>query len=215
MADDHAVVRRWPTAILMVILTAALAVPVRAGSDRAAQCAAAKLHAAGQKAIAKLRCVARGVLHSDKDESACLAAAEDQFTKKMARIEARGGCPGDPADIEARVDALVTDLVAAVSPTSSTTTTITSTTGTSCSPTSTLILCGTPIGCSTHLGFCPLDQTCVYTGDTCACSGPPVPCADLGGGYSGSICGLGVCPEGMTCQHAPIAGSCLTRCFCG
>jgi hypothetical protein len=86
------------------------------GTADGRKCASAKRKAAGKKAAGKLGCHAKAVAKGAAVDPACLAKAEAKFVAAFAKAEARGGCAtsGDAAAIEALVDALVTDVVAAL-----------------------------------------------------------------------------------------------------
>jgi len=80
------------------------------------KCAAAKQKAAGNKAAQKLSCYANATRKGVTVDSACIARAEAQFTKALARAEAPGGCviTGDASAIEAMVDSFVAAVMAAI-----------------------------------------------------------------------------------------------------
>jgi hypothetical protein len=80
------------------------------------KCAAKKLQLAGDKGGAKLKCHAKSVGKGEALDPVCFLKAEDKYVDGFAKAEAKGGCPtvGDAADIEARVDAYVSDVTAAL-----------------------------------------------------------------------------------------------------
>src|SRR5262245_37097362 len=62
------------------------------GAGPAATCAAAKLRAAGKKAAAKLKCVAKAAGKSVPVAGLCLSRAETKFAAVFAKVDAKGGC---------------------------------------------------------------------------------------------------------------------------
>jgi hypothetical protein len=192
-------------AVALVALLAATAVAAGPGE----RCAASKLRAAGQKAKSRFQCHARALLHGTSPE-ACLAKTESKLSSAWARIEARGGCAttNDVADVEARVDAFVDDLVAALPPT--TTTTGTTTTPTSSCPPLTALYCGISSCGPFPPALCPPGMTCVTTPTFCACQGDPIPCSSL----NGNFCRWGTCPVGTTCGTDPDSTVCPRGCSC-
>jgi hypothetical protein len=96
-----------------LLLSAILA---HAGTDTAAKCRAAKATAAGKKAAALLRALGKNVAKNpDTKLTANISKAESKFTKTFTKAEAKDDCPttGDSEIIEFKINALVTDVVAA------------------------------------------------------------------------------------------------------
>jgi len=80
------------------------------------RCGSTKLKETGKKAYAKLLCEAAGAFRGTGADAACLSRAESKFGAKFDGAEARGGCATthDKAQIEAKVDAFVDDVVTAL-----------------------------------------------------------------------------------------------------
>jgi hypothetical protein len=89
------------------------------------RCAATKLKAAGKKAKTKVGCHAKATRKGVAVDPQCLAKAEARFASGFSSAEAHGPCltTDDAAGIESRVDDLMSQLVAAL-PSSTTTTTV-------------------------------------------------------------------------------------------
>ena len=104
---------------LLVVMTAALlVVAVRAGTDPAARCTAAKLKAAAKRSGGEMRCrAAAAALQADVD-AGCLARAAQKFQVDWARAEAGGGCAtnGDESAIAAKIEACAADVASSLSP---------------------------------------------------------------------------------------------------
>jgi hypothetical protein len=105
----------WVLACLVAFVAIAIdAAPLQAVRLTPAQkCTASKLKAAGNKALAKVRCNAQAIVNPN-----CLVRAETRFTKAFQRAEAKGGCltTADAATIETLVDAFVGNVILAVGP---------------------------------------------------------------------------------------------------
>src|SRR5262245_27580623 len=94
--------------IVGVVLTA---LPATAAQNPTAVCSGSKRKAAGKKANAKLKCVAKAAA-SKKDppvDPVCMTKAEDKFDRAFTKADDKGGCltTNDTATIEALVDACV------------------------------------------------------------------------------------------------------------
>lgn len=201
-----------PRALILLALVAGVAAPRLAAAASGERCAAAKLHAAGQKATGQLRCHARGLVGGGGADAACLAKAEAKFASAWARIEGHGGCAttNDATSVEQRVDAFVDGLVAALPPTTSTTSSTTVTPTSTCPPL-TAFYCA--ISACPGFGpppLCPTGMTCVTAGTSCECVGDPIPCGSL----SGNLCRWGTCPAGTTCGSDAASTSCPRGCSC-
>ncbi len=87
-------------------------------TSTASQCASGKLRETGQKTSKKLRCHAEAVGNGLPVEPGCLTTAEISFSKGFVNAEEQGDCltSGDTATIEAKVDALVNDVVSELIP---------------------------------------------------------------------------------------------------
>src|SRR5262245_60224651 len=119
------------------------------------KCQAGKIKAAGKKTSDKAKCRATALKKGIAIDPLCLTKAEDKFVQSMAKADALGPCPGTPIDVEAAVDQCVTDYVALL--TASTTTT-------------------TMPGCSGDGGPCGADSdccsnNCVITNGVGTCQG--------------------------------------------
>jgi hypothetical protein len=157
----------------------------------ASRCASVKLKATGKKATTKLGCHAKALRRGLAIDPGCLAKAEARFAAAFATAEGHPLCltTGDASTVEALVDDLVDDVVAALAPGVTTTTTTSTTTTT----TGLVPACGNGIvesgeycdgtGCDT------LEDGCVPPGDPneCTC------CSTQACQY-----GLGCCP-GFSC----------------
>jgi hypothetical protein len=85
--------------------------PEAAAQNPAAECSGSKRKAAGKKANAKLKCVAKAAAskQSSPVDPLCMTKAEDKFDRAFTKADDKGGClaTDDAATIEALVDACV------------------------------------------------------------------------------------------------------------
>jgi hypothetical protein len=115
------------------------------------KCTAAKFGAGGKKVLAKAKCFQKEQKQGTLDPS-CLSKAEATFSGGFTKAEANGDCQtmGDASAIEGKVDAFVTETVAALTAAPTTTTSTTTSTTTTSPPTPVLtnsagaFLLGTP-----------------------------------------------------------------------
>lgn len=104
-------------AVLTVSMTVFLlgtVAPAHAGALASGSCKDAKAKAAGRKAAALLRAVGRNGKSPDPPRLVRdVSKAQSKFTTAFAKAEGKGGCltVGDAATIEAKVDALVSDVL--------------------------------------------------------------------------------------------------------
>jgi len=108
---------------LVPVVTSAMFVlagsTVYAGVDPAAQCVSAKEKATGVKALSLLRAFALDVKKPNADKLAAdISKAQSKFTRDFNRAEDRAGCDtnGDAGTIEAKVDALVYEVIRELCP---------------------------------------------------------------------------------------------------
>lgn len=90
------------------------AAAARAGTDPADACKDAKAKAAGKKASAVMKAYGKNFKKpSPARLSASISKAQSKFTKGFTKAESKGGCltTGDSGAIEAKVDALVAEIV--------------------------------------------------------------------------------------------------------
>jgi hypothetical protein len=94
---------------VLAIAGIVLAALPAAAADPAAVCSASKRKAAGKKASAKLKCVAKAVSKNLPVDPLCMTKAEDKFELAFTKAELKGGCltVGDAGPIEASVDLCV------------------------------------------------------------------------------------------------------------
>jgi polyhydroxybutyrate depolymerase len=106
-------VRAGGAAALALALGLPWAMPVPAATP-GQRCAAAKITAAGVRAVATLRCAAAGA----PIDPYCAGKAATRFASAFARAEARGGCltGGDAGDVAALVDGWIAGATAALRP---------------------------------------------------------------------------------------------------
>ena len=130
-------------------------------------CAPAKLRAAAKKATMKIACYRKALQSGSSLDPNCIARAEERFLRAFASAEARGGCltTGDADDVEAIVDQFIADLLAQLTP--STTTSTSTTTSSSTNPTTS---CGSGPFCSS--GPCGSQGEVCQTVPSCVCGGP-------------------------------------------
>jgi hypothetical protein len=173
------------------------------GTLDAQKCAGAKLRAAGKKSAGKLTCYSRAKTSGALDTH-CIPKIEASYDQRWDGAEATGGCAttGDKADIEAKVDAFVSDVVAELPATTTTTTT-----------TTTLPPCNSSSAPACN-GSCPEGTVCfgfvVANTPACSCAVPPPP--PVCGGTIGQ-CG-GNCPESSDCTDFGSASSAFVGCGC-
>jgi hypothetical protein len=161
--------------------------------DPAADCKADKIRRAGLYDLCLLKAHAKAL---KKGSALDVSRCDAQFGAGWAKAEAKGAgaCPtnGDATTMAAQVNGDVSGVIAALTPTTSTTTTTIAFCGGSSYP-----ACG---------GTCPSGTSCWATvflppSGNCACL--PVdatPCEDTGGSISsGPLCG-GTCPSGKVCS---------------
>jgi cysteine-rich repeat protein len=108
--------RRTVLAVAVVLAAGAGGRRAHAGANPALKCAATKIQQAGTKAAAKLKCHAKAVGKGLAVDPLCLGKAEDKFDQAYTKVEDKGGCTtqGDAPAMEARVDTLVSQVVAAL-----------------------------------------------------------------------------------------------------
>jgi hypothetical protein len=82
------------------------------------KCTAAKYKAAGKKALAKLKCIAKAVKVGKPVDPTCLQKAEAKFAVKWGEVEQEPDCltSNDEATVEATVDAFVTEVTTLLQP---------------------------------------------------------------------------------------------------
>ena len=83
------------------------------------RCAAGKQQTIAEAAAAKLGCYEDAFRREPGIvEASCYARPEAQYAYQFARLEANGGCltTGDDAALEAKIDAFVADMIAALDP---------------------------------------------------------------------------------------------------
>ena len=101
---------RFVSALIIVGMVLA-ALPAAATKDPAAVCSASKRKAAGKKANAKLKCVAKAAASKENPpvDPTCMTKAEDKFDLAFTKADDKGGClaTSDAATIEASVDVCV------------------------------------------------------------------------------------------------------------
>jgi hypothetical protein len=108
--------RAFSTVVAALILTCP---PASASAGAVGNCKAAKASAAGKKAAALLQAIGRNLKSPNASKlSFEVSKAQSKFTKAFTSAEARGGCStvDDAAAVEAKVDALVANVVADVAP---------------------------------------------------------------------------------------------------
>jgi hypothetical protein len=156
----------------------------------------------GRKAASLLKAFGRNFLkNSDLKLSAAILKAEERFTKGFEKAEFKGGgaCPtsGDAATIEAKVNALVADVVGDMAPPTTTTTTPSSSTTTTTTTTA-CDCCGfTQLSLETGIG----SGTCGTTANFRCSGGHPNfqnHACDISLGNAD--CDLGPCLAGIVCQ---------------
>src|SRR5262245_40231815 len=96
-------------------LVAVAGVAFAAGTPQGpSKCSGGKVKSAGKKAAAKLGCLSKAVGKGlASTDSTCLAKAEVKFSAAIAKADGKGpDCltTGDTAAIEAKIDALLTDI---------------------------------------------------------------------------------------------------------
>ena len=133
----------------------------------APNCTPAKLRAAAKKATTKVACYRRALQSGASLDPNCIAKAEERFLRAFASAEARGGCitTGDADDVEAIVDQFIADLLAQLTPPTST-----STSTTTSSSTNSTASCGSGPVCS--VGSCGSNGEVCQTVPSCVCGGP-------------------------------------------
>jgi hypothetical protein len=97
--------------VLSVLASSASAAP----SD-AERCAASKMKAAGNAVYAEAKCQQKAITDETAVDPACTSAAGTKLSIAYGKAEDKGGClvTGDAAGAQSRVDACVSDLVAAI-----------------------------------------------------------------------------------------------------
>ena len=159
------------------------------GGPGPSKCTKKKLLAAGKKTLGKAKCHAKAADQGSGVDADCLTKAEDKFDKAFTKAEAASDCAaptGDAGAIEAKIDAFIADVVAALDPP----------------------LCGLDGGTFTCGGGCP-------PGDVCASSGGSITCGCFPTSFlCGAACGPAAgCPggdAGLRCEGpAPGCACCL------
>lgn len=100
----------WKT-VTVIVAWGMLSGSTFAATSPVAACEAAKLKAAGKKANQKLNCYAIAIAKEQPVDPECLAKAETAFANAFTNAEKKGGCSGDPTEVEAEVDAFVNTVV--------------------------------------------------------------------------------------------------------
>ena len=143
---------------LAIVVTAALAATsANAAVDPANQCAASKQKAAAKKLSDKVKCHGVAIKKGVAVDPACLTKAETKFDAAFAKAELKGGCAttGDAAAVEAFIDGVLSDLLAALPGAGGVTTTTSTTTTTTTLPTvncDALNDCGLCVACTQEPG---------------------------------------------------------------
>ena len=217
--------RRLAVVLGVLGLLGHLSPRLEAATTPAQRCAAAKMTAAGKKAVAKLKCERKALAKNRAVAPGCLAKAERRFGAAFAKAEVNGGCAttGDADKIEAMVDGFMNDMVGSLSPTPGATTTTATTTTSIHVPTSavarrstttiattgplptrpaggssTTAMTPTSIGSSTSTVSTDASTTVTSSSSTTASTAAVViPCGGISPDCSGS------CPPGLVCAAMP------------
>ena len=106
------------TAGMALVLAIVAGVPrvALAHASGTSQCQAAKVKAAGQKAFARAKCEASGILSGGAADARCLDRAESRFAAAIVRADALGDCSGSVADLGTTIDGFTTGLVQRMGP---------------------------------------------------------------------------------------------------
>jgi hypothetical protein len=182
-------VKKSGIAIVLGIFAVACS-PAHAAVDPAVACMQKKAKATGKKAADLLKAFGKNVKQANPAKLAAdISKAQSKFTKGFTKAESKDSCwtSGDSGTIEAKVDALVIDVIDDV------TTPACELTYPQCN------------------GPCPPGLDCIDTGSACEClpSGPP-PCNVSGPPQCDGTCNPGeMCVENFgICECVPAAGPC-------
>jgi len=109
---------RATLAVVALLVTTLAGAGALASPDPTAQCAVAKIAAAGRRGTQDLTCRATAARRNSPVDASCVARAENRLATSYARAEQGGAClvTGDAGATETLVAAFVADVVAQIPP---------------------------------------------------------------------------------------------------